>query len=105
MQANLSQTSPVRVLVVGALVVVVSLLAVAGFESYRDLSTVRDREAELRQQLENTQHSIEQLEGRIERLRTDPATLERLAREELGMLRPDEVVILLPRDEGTSATP
>ena len=32
-------------------------------------------------------------------LREDPMTLERLAREELGMVRPDDVVIVLLPDE------
>jgi len=35
---------------------------------------------------------------RIERLRSDPATLERLAREQYRMMRPDDLVIVIPED-------
>ena len=35
----------------------------------------------------------------IELLRHDPATLERLAREELGLVKPGDLVMLLPAEE------
>ena len=33
---------------------------------------------------------------RIRALQEDPAALERVAREDLGLVRPDEVVLVLP---------
>ena len=77
---------------------VLSLLAlsVASFDSYRDLRTGRDRELELQRQIADSERRIELLEQRVERLRHDPATIEQLAREELMMARPGEVVIVLP---------
>jgi cell division protein FtsB len=37
-------------------------------------------------------HENDRLRDRIKRLRTDDRTLERLAREQLGFTRPDEVI-------------
>jgi cell division protein FtsB len=88
----------VRALAVVAGVVLVALLAAAGFQSWRDLAAVRAREAELAARLAETRAKIAALEGRIGRLRHDPSTLERLAREELGMVKPGDVVIVLPAE-------
>lgn len=78
--------------VVGALL----LLAGAGVKSYKDLAAARAREAALEAEIADAEERIEQLHGRIERLKSDPSTLERLAREELGMVRAGDVVIVLP---------
>ena len=68
--------------VLGATVLLVlALLAIAGLKSSRDLETARARE---------------RLRVRIDRLRHDPGMLERLAREDLGMVRPGDVIIELP---------
>jgi cell division protein FtsB len=53
----------------------------------------------LEQQIAETQQRIERLRDRIERIKNDPVTLERLAREDLGLVKPGDVVIVLP-DEG-----
>jgi cell division protein FtsB len=39
---------------------------------------------------------VEELVRRIERTRDDPVTWERLAREELGLVRPGDIVVMLP---------
>jgi cell division protein FtsB len=83
--------------VVGATVLLfVALLGIAAWKSSRDLSAARERERLLEIRIEETRGRIEELRGRIERLRTDPGTLERRAREDLGMVRPGDVVIELP---------
>ncbi|HEX5760155.1 MAG TPA: septum formation initiator family protein [Thermoanaerobaculia bacterium] len=81
--------------VVGALV----LLAAAGVRSWQDLAEARARAAGLEQEIAEAEGRIGQLEGRIERLKSDPSTLERLAREELGLVRPGDVVIVLPPED------
>lgn len=90
---------PLRGLAVGGAVILLALLAVAGFKSYRNLAAVQAQEAALEQQVAATQERIETLRHRVERLRDDPATLERLAREELGMVHPGDVVIVLPAED------
>jgi cell division protein FtsB len=85
--------------VVGATVLLfVALLGVAAWKSSRDLSAARERERLLETRIEETQGRIEELRGRIDRLRTDPGTLERLAREDLGMVRSGDVILELPPD-------
>ena len=74
------------------------LLGVAGVRSWRDLSAARAREAALAGEIAAAEERIARLHARIERLKTDPSTLERLAREELGMVVPGDVVIVLPQD-------
>jgi cell division protein FtsB len=78
-------------------------LSIASFESYRDLRMGRGRELELRREISATEGRIESLEQRVSRLRDDPATLEQLAREELMMARPGEVVIVLPEEPAPEA--
>jgi cell division protein FtsB len=83
--------------VLGATVVLVlALLSIAALKSYRDLASARAREHTLQTQIEQTRARSEKLKVRIDRLRHDPGMLERLAREDLGMVRPNDVVIELP---------
>ena len=83
--------------VLGAAVLFFSVLLVfASVKSHRDLVAARDHQRDLERTIHDTRERIEGLRGRIDRLRHDPDTLERLAREELGMVRPSDVVIVLP---------
>jgi cell division protein FtsB len=81
-----------------AVLLFVAVLAMAGTKSYRDLEAARQHKHLLETRIQETQGEIARLRGRIERLRSDPGTLERLAREDLGMVRPGDVVIELPQD-------
>jgi cell division protein FtsB len=74
---------------------------VAGFERWRDLRVVERRATELEASIAATRGEIADLERRLARLAQDPEALERLAREELAMVYPEEVVVLLP--EGADA--
>jgi cell division protein FtsB len=96
---------PGRPLWWAAAVFLLVLLALAGGKSYRDLTAVREREAELEARLASTRAEIAAFERRLDRLRHDPVALERLAREELGMTRPGDVVIVLPPEEPAEAPP
>jgi len=86
----------VLLLIVGALVLV---LSGAGYKGYRDLISARDRAQLLAQRKAETEQRVADLRQRIELLRKDPVTLERLAREELGMVRPQDVVIVFPAEK------
>lgn len=89
---------PTRRVLLGGVLFLLVLLGLAGFKSYRDLDAVRARQSELLLELDRTEEEIVGLEARIDRLQNDPLTLERLAREELQMVRPGEVVIVLPEE-------
>ena len=89
----LERVLPVAILVVavvGAPVMIFSpegLPRLRGLE--RELAQVEDETAELGRE-------IESLRGRVQRLRDDPTALERIARDNLGMLRQTEVVFQFP---------
>ncbi len=74
------------------------LLGLAALSSYRDLAAARDRRQALQGEIQQTRAENDELVRRIERLRSDPATLERLAREQYRMMRPDDLVIVIPED-------
>ncbi len=87
---------PARSWLAVAVLLLVGMLAAGGLKSYRDLDEVRSQEADLRRRIEATEARIRRLDERLERIANDPWTLERLAREELGMVRPGDLVIVLP---------
>jgi cell division protein FtsB len=93
-----SRTGSFRPIVGAAVLLFVAVLAMAGTKSYRDLEAARQHKRLLETRIGETQGEIAKLRGRIDRLRSDPGTLERLAREDLGMVRPGDVVIELPQD-------
>ena len=83
--------------VLGATVLLVlALLAIAALKSSRDLEAARARERLLETRIAETRARSEKLQARIERLKHDPGMLERLAREDLGLVRPGDVIIELP---------
>jgi cell division protein FtsB len=87
--------------VLGATVLLVfALLAIAALKSYRDLAAARAHEHQLETRIAETRARSEKLRLRIDRLRHDPGMLERLAREDLGMVHPRDVIVELP-EEGT----
>ncbi|HEY7214834.1 MAG TPA: septum formation initiator family protein [Thermoanaerobaculia bacterium] len=91
--------------VLGATVLLVlALLAIASLKSSRDLEAARDQERLLQGRIAETRARSERLRVRIDRLRHDPGMLERLAREDLGMVRPGDVIIELPLTS-TAAAP
>jgi cell division protein FtsB len=80
---------PLALLVFAIVCVPVHMLEAEGLPRYRALRS------ELRQtQLNNARmrRQVAELQRKAERLRSDPHELERIARDELGMLRGDEVV-------------
>ena len=88
-----------RSVLTAAVLFLLVLLAVVGLKSYRDLSFAHGRVDGLKGEVQATEQRIEALEERIERLQNDPMTLEQRAREDLGLVRPGEEVILLPEGD------
>lgn len=104
MQAtSVDDPRPFRTVLAVAVALLLLLLGFAGLKSYQDLEAARRQERRLRQEIATSREQIETLEERVRLLEDDPVTLERLAREELWMARPDDVVILLPAQEGEGA--
>jgi cell division protein FtsB len=51
---------------------------------------------QLREQIERLQQENRELADHVNALRTDPKTIERIAREEMGLARPGELIFKLP---------
>lgn len=84
---------------VAALLLLAGLVAAAGVRSHQELASARSRQAGLDQEILATRERIAGLEQRVHRLNHDDETLERVAREELGMVRPGDVVLVLPPEK------
>lgn len=94
--ATIADPRPFRSLLAVAVVTLLLLLGGAGLKSYRDLEAARRHEQALQAEIAATRTHIQTLDRQVRRLEKDPATLERLAREELWMAKPEDVVIVLP---------
>jgi cell division protein FtsB len=90
-----------------ALAVIAVLVAVgtASARSWRDLAEERAHEAELAASIVRTENAVRELEERNRRLEKDPVTLERLARQELGLVKPDDLVVVFPETAAPPGTP
>ncbi len=78
------------------ILLLVVILAAAATKSFRDLARANAREDELSSEIAETESRVEVLRTRIQDLHDDPIALERLAREDLGLASPEDIVIVLP---------
>lgn len=78
-----------------ALLVVVAILALLTLVPARQFLAQRGQIAELEAQTTRLEQQNDALQREIARLK-DPAELERLARECLGMVRPGEIALVTP---------
>ena len=75
-----------------ALIVLLALITVVGERGVLHLSRLRGEKNRLDEQNFRLQKENEALRQRIYRIRNDNAYLEKLAREELNLVRPGEIV-------------
>jgi cell division protein FtsB len=67
----------------------------------RGILALRRQEKEmqsLRQQIRQLEQENEQLNNKIKALQSDPKAIERLAREQMHMARPGEIIYALPQE-------
>jgi len=83
-------------------------IAVAGGE-YTTLDIIRQRHQrlQLQREIDSLTHIVDSLQAHRQRVLTDPATQERIAREEFGMVRGKELLyrIAEPADPLPSKSP
>ena len=91
-----ADTRPQRALWVALAALLFLLLGSGAVKGWRDLRAAQSREQELATRVAAAEERIALLRERIGRLRDDPVTLERMAREQLGLVRPGDVVVVLP---------
>ena len=88
---------------VGILVLVILAFTVFGDRGLLNLVRYQKERQELVAQAQKLREENEALRAEIEHLKTDPSYIERLAREELGMVKPGELVIQFSDDPGKEA--
>lgn len=66
-------------------------------DGYVHCRALEDQLAELDRKADRLRDGNRLLAAQIERLRRDPATLEAVARDELGLVKPGEIVIQIER--------
>jgi cell division protein FtsB len=91
-----------RGVLVASLYVVFSggvVAALFGNGGLLDLVRLHGEMRSLQVQLVEQQARVEELRHKVGALESDPMAKERIAREELGMLKPGEKVFLLPKEE------
>ncbi|HUK40125.1 MAG TPA: septum formation initiator family protein [Candidatus Acidoferrales bacterium] len=82
-----------------ALIVLLSLYTIAGDWGVIHLWRLGGEQAKLDEQNYRLQKENDALRQRISRLRNDDSYLEKLAREELNLVRPGEVIYRFPSSE------
>jgi cell division protein FtsB len=92
--------------VLGTVIALIALTvgSVFGDRGILNLVNKRRQVEEMRGELEALRAENARLSAEIAALRTNPRAIERLAREELGLARPDETVFLI-REEGRVGRP
>ncbi len=91
-------------LVVGILAVLLGA-AVFGENGILHLRRLRTEVEALHRDVQALEAENERLSRGIVELRSDPAAVERIAREELGLVRPGERVLRFPRSPEPSRSP
>ena len=96
----LTQALIVRValIVCGCLTAVTLVLAVFGDKGVLEVQERHEQLERFEFQLDAIQRENASFLEEIDDLRRDPAAIEQLAREELKLVRPGEVVLILPAD-------
>jgi cell division protein FtsL len=85
------------ILVLGGIGVVCGTILVRAHREYRAAQAeYQQLEAEVRRLRLETERLMEEIRA----LKTDPEVIERIAREELHMIRPDEMVLSFPEASG-----
>ena len=82
-----------------------SVAALFAEGGYMDLHRLRDEAQTLEGEIETRRERLRGLKLQIERLQGDPLARERIAREELGLVRPGEIDFLLPKEGGEENSP
>ncbi len=76
--------------------------SVFGDRGFLNLVEKRRHVAELRIEIEGLRSENARLAAEVGALRSSPRAIERLAREQLGLARPDETVFLLRAEDGSA---
>jgi len=80
-------------LMVSLVLLLLLVHALFGKRGYFELKRMKDQKENLDQQIEHLKLENKQILGEIKSLKTDPKAIEKIAREELGLVKPGEIKI------------
>lgn len=86
-------------LIAAALLTFVLAFSLFGKTGLINLYKAEKKNSEIRAKLSKLEAENRELREEIEKLKSDPEYLERVAREDLGMVKKDELVFQLAEDE------
>ncbi len=93
----------------GLLVLVLVVHDIFGAHGYLAMRRTQEQIKKVTADLEQLNKENLQLEQEVRELKTDPHKIEKIARDELGLARPGEVIIKIPRSQqlpqGSTAKP
>ena len=90
------------------LVIFVVLLVVHDIFGPHGFLVMRRKQQEIQKvnaQIERLNKENSELEGNVKDLKTDPQTIRKIAREELGLAKPGEIIIKLPAPPAQDQAP
>ena len=93
-------TAPIVILALALCAAAFSFLSDDGFSRLASLSTSLDQQ---RRSNDHLEENVEALKRQVLGLQNDPRTVEKAARSELGMARPDELVVIFEKKEQSRA--
>src|SRR5262245_50734917 len=80
------------------LTVAVILMAVFKDKGWLDVRARAKHFAAVESQIRDMEAENQRLTAEIQALRTDPAAIEKIAREQLKLVKPGEIVLILPEE-------
>ena len=81
-----------RLVFIGLLAILIAALSVGGNRSLIRIYRMNKTRAELHREIERLKQGNQELAGEVHSLKNDPAQVESIAREDLGLVKPGEVV-------------
>lgn len=89
---NLSPGEKAAAVFVGVMVAVMLILGVFGNNGLITYLQLKEKHQEMQAGVEKLEEENKNLTEEIGRLRNDPATIEHIARDELGLVKPGEIL-------------
>ncbi len=83
-------------MILGVLLAAVFIHDILGTHGFLAMRRTQNEIARLRQEIDQLNTDNKQLREQVQRLKSDPKLIEKIAREEMGLARPGEMIFKLP---------
>ncbi len=89
--------------ILGLLLVLLVMDNIFGTHGYLAMRRTQKEIAALKKDLQRLNDENQQLAEQVKALKSDPQLIEKIARDELGLARPGEVIIRIPQQPANSS--